>query len=70
MIDRTEAMTVVDVNTGKFVGQGGNLEEQAAFIIQIQAMKIAGLVEQARGQPGDQLSVFFVKLIFASHLEG
>ena len=27
MIDRTEAMTVVDVNTGKFTGQGGNLEE-------------------------------------------
>ncbi|WP_251048835.1 Rne/Rng family ribonuclease, partial [Microbacterium sp. ISL-103] len=26
-IDRTEAMTVVDVNTGKFVGSGGNLEE-------------------------------------------
>ena len=23
----TEAMTVVDVNTGKFTGQGGNLEE-------------------------------------------
>ena len=27
VIDRTEAMIVVDVNTGKFVGQGGNLEE-------------------------------------------
>ena len=27
VIDRTEAMTVVDVNTGRFVGQGGNLEE-------------------------------------------
>ena len=27
MIDRTEAMTVVDVNTGKFTGSGGNLEE-------------------------------------------
>ena len=27
VIDRTEAMTVVDVNTGKFVGTGGNLEE-------------------------------------------
>ena len=27
VIDRTEAMTVVDVNTGKFIGQGGNLEE-------------------------------------------
>ena len=27
VIDRTEAMTVIDVNTGKFVGQGGNLEE-------------------------------------------
>lgn len=27
VIDRTEAMTVVDVNTGKFTGHGGNLEE-------------------------------------------
>ncbi|WP_454113267.1 Rne/Rng family ribonuclease [Microbacterium maritypicum] len=27
VIDRTEAMTVVNVNTGKFVGSGGNLEE-------------------------------------------
>ncbi|HPZ70452.1 MAG TPA: Rne/Rng family ribonuclease, partial [Dermatophilaceae bacterium] len=27
VIDRTEAMTVIDVNTGKFVGAGGNLEE-------------------------------------------
>jgi ribonuclease E len=27
IIDRTEAMIVVDVNTGKFTGQGGNLEE-------------------------------------------
>ncbi|NEB91195.1 Rne/Rng family ribonuclease, partial [Streptomyces bauhiniae] len=27
VIDRTEAMVVVDVNTGKFTGQGGNLEE-------------------------------------------
>ncbi|HEU4675702.1 MAG TPA: Rne/Rng family ribonuclease [Motilibacteraceae bacterium] len=27
IIDNTEAMTVVDVNTGKFTGKGGNLEE-------------------------------------------
>ncbi len=27
VIDRTEAMTVVDVNTGKYTGKGGNLEE-------------------------------------------
>ena len=27
VIDRTEAMTVVDVNTGKYIGSGGNLEE-------------------------------------------
>ncbi|MET0863531.1 MAG: Rne/Rng family ribonuclease, partial [Nakamurella sp.] len=27
VIDRTEAMTVVDVNTGKYTGSGGNLEE-------------------------------------------
>ena len=27
VIDRTEAMTIVDVNTGKFTGSGGNLEQ-------------------------------------------
>src|SRR5207237_3717360 len=27
VINKTEAMTLVDVNTGKFTGQGGNLEE-------------------------------------------
>lgn len=27
VIDRTEAMNVIDVNTGKFIGSGGNLEE-------------------------------------------
>ena len=27
VIDRTEAMTVIDVNTGKFTGSGGNLEQ-------------------------------------------
>ncbi len=27
VIDRTEAMTVIDVNTGKFIGKGGTLEE-------------------------------------------
>lgn len=27
VIDRTEAMTVIDVNTGRFTGQGGSLEE-------------------------------------------
>lgn len=27
IVDRTEALTVVDVNTGKFIGSGGTLEE-------------------------------------------
>jgi len=27
IIDRTEAMIVIDVNTGRFIGKGGNLEE-------------------------------------------
>ncbi|HYZ09318.1 MAG TPA: translation initiation factor IF-2 N-terminal domain-containing protein [Pseudonocardiaceae bacterium] len=27
ILDRTEAMTVIDVNTGKYTGSGGNLEE-------------------------------------------
>jgi len=27
VVDTTEAMTVIDVNTGKFTGQGGNLEQ-------------------------------------------
>ena len=27
MIDRTEAMTTIDVNTGRFIGRGKSLEE-------------------------------------------
>ena len=41
VIDRTEAMTVVDVNTGKFTGQGGNLEETVTK-------------QQPRGRRGDR----------------
>ena len=41
IIDRTEAMTVVDVNTGKFTGTSGNLEETVTQ-------------EQPRGRGGDR----------------
>lgn len=53
VIDRTEAMTVIDVNTGKFTGQGGNLEatvtennlEAAEEIIrQLRLRDIGGIV--------------------------
>ena len=53
IIDRTEAMTVIDVNTGKFVGSGGNLEEtvtknnlEAAeeIVRQLQLRDIGGII--------------------------
>src|SRR6202035_3664729 len=53
VIDRTEAMTVVDVNTGKFTGSGGNLEQtvtknnlEAAeeIVRQLRLRDIGGLV--------------------------
>ncbi len=53
IIDRTEAMTVVDVNTGKFTGSGGNLEEtvtknnlEAAeeFVRQLRLRDIGGII--------------------------
>ncbi len=53
VIDRTEAMTVVDVNTGKFTGSGGNLEEtvtknnlEAAeeIVRQLRLLDIGGII--------------------------
>ena len=53
VIDRTEAMTVIDVNTGKFIGQGGNLEDtvtennlQAAeeIVRQLRLRDIGGII--------------------------
>src|SRR3984957_6083975 len=53
VIDKTEAMTVIDVNTGKFTGQGGNLEEtvtrnnlEAAeeIVRQLRLRDVAGIV--------------------------
>ena len=53
VFDRTEAMTVVDVNTGKFTGSGGNLEEtvtrnnlEAAeeFVRQLRLRDIGGII--------------------------
>ncbi|MCV7083270.1 ribonuclease E/G, partial [Mycolicibacterium insubricum] len=52
VIDRTEAMTVVDVNTGKFTGAGGNLEqtvtknnlERRGVVRQLRLRDIGGIV--------------------------
>ena len=51
VIDRTEAMTVIDVNTGKFTGQGGNLEEtvtrnnlEAAIVRQLRLRDVGGII--------------------------
>ena len=44
VIDKTEAMTVVNVNTGKFTGQGGNLEETVTR----NNLEAAGIVRQLR----------------------
>lgn len=37
VIDRTEAMTVIDVNTGAFTGKGGQLREQAITATNLEA---------------------------------
>jgi len=44
VIDRTEAMTVVDVNTGKFVGSGGNLEAAEEIVRQLRLRDIGGII--------------------------
>jgi ribonuclease E len=54
VIDRTEAMTVVDVNTGKFTGQGGgnleqtvtrnNLEAAEEIVRQLRLRDIGGII--------------------------
>ncbi|MDR1213817.1 MAG: Rne/Rng family ribonuclease [Propionibacteriaceae bacterium] len=53
IIDRTEAMTVIDVNTGKFVGSGGtleatvtanNLEAAEEIVRQLRLRDIGGII--------------------------
>ncbi|MEO5747927.1 MAG: Rne/Rng family ribonuclease, partial [Humibacillus sp.] len=44
VIDRTEAMTVVDVNTGKFIGSGGNLEAAEEIVRQLRLRDIGGII--------------------------
>ena len=44
VIDRTEAMTVIDVNTGRFTGSGGNLEAAEEIVRQLRLRDIGGMV--------------------------
>jgi ribonuclease E len=64
VIDRTEAMTVVDVNTGKFIGQGGNLEQtvtknnlEAAeeIVRQLRLRDIGGFIDMTLESNRDQV---------------
>ena len=53
VIDRTEAMIVIDVNTGKFIGKGGNLEETVTKN-NLEATSL-GLVQMTRKRVGQGL---------------
>jgi ribonuclease E len=44
VIDRTEAMTVIDVNTGKFTGSGGNLEAAEEIVRQLRLRDVGGII--------------------------
>jgi ribonuclease E len=56
VIDRTEAMIVIDVNTGKFIGKGGNLEETVTKN-NLEAAEVTslGLVQMTRKRVGQGL---------------
>jgi len=63
VIDRTEAMIVIDVNTGKFIGKGGNLEETVTKEClgrdrtkhQVAEVTSLGLVQMTRKRVGQGL---------------
>ena len=65
VIDRTEAMTVVDVNTGRFTGSGGNLEET---VTENNLEAAEELVRQLRLRDiGGIIVVDFIDMIFESN---
>jgi len=67
VIDRTEAMTVIDVNTGKFTGSGGNLESTVTANNLEAAEEI---VRQLRLRDiGGIIIVDFIDMVLASNRE-
>jgi len=67
VIDRTEAMTVVDVNTGRFTGSGGNLEET---VTENNLEAAEELVRQLRLRDiGGIIVVDFIDMVFEANRE-
>jgi len=67
VIDRTEAMTVIDVNTGKFTGAGGNLEET---VTRNNLEAAEEIVRQLRLRDiGGIIVVDFIDMVLASNRE-
>ena len=67
IIDRTEAMTVIDVNTGKFTGTGGNLE---ATVTSNNLEAAEELVRQLRLRDiGGIIVIDFIDMVLPSNRE-
>src|SRR5262245_36912571 len=67
VIDNTEAMTVIDVNTGKFTGQGGNLEET---VTRNNLEAAAEIVRQLRLRDvGGIIVIDFIDMVLESNRE-
>jgi ribonuclease E len=67
VIDRTEAMTVIDVNTGKFTGAGGNLE---ATVTSNNLEAAEEIVRQLRLRDiGGIIIIDFIDMVLASNRE-
>lgn len=67
IIDRTEAMTVIDVNTGKFIGSGGTLEET---VTRNNLEAAEEIVRQLRLRDiGGMIIVDFVDMVLESNRE-
>ncbi|MFY9588347.1 MAG: Rne/Rng family ribonuclease, partial [Actinomycetota bacterium] len=67
VIDRTEAMTVIDVNTSKFVGKGGSLEE-TVFKNNLEAAEEVARQLRLR-DIGGIIVIDFIDMIVASNRE-
>ena len=52
VIDQTEAMTVIDVNTGSFTGKGGQQREQAVTATNVEAAAVIAAQLRLRGIGG------------------
>lgn len=67
IIDRTEAMTVIDINTGRFTGAGGNLE---ATVTSNNLEAAEEIVRQLRLRDiGGIIVIDFIDMVLASNRE-